>query len=68
MIDGRRYDAPRPRRRSEEEECDAVGAAGDGDPDCLTGWNEPVELGGETADERRIRSSWRRPRPWRRAT
>lgn len=64
MIDGGRFDAGRARCRREEEKRETVRPSGNGDPDPFTGGNEPVELGGETANERRIRSSWRRPCLW----
>jgi hypothetical protein len=68
VVDRGRFDIGRTSGGGEKQEREAVGPAGDRDPNPVGGWNEPIELGGKTADERGIRSSWRRSHPWRQAT
>jgi hypothetical protein len=57
MIDRSCFDLAAASRRGKEQEREAVRTAGHGDPDPASGWNLPVELGGEAADERRVRNS-----------
>jgi len=64
MVDGGDLDIRGARRGREEQQREAVGSTGDGDPDPAPVGNQPAEIGGETPDERRIRSSWRRPCLW----
>jgi hypothetical protein len=68
MVDRGRFDLSMADGGGQQQERQTVRSPGDSDPEPCPGWNEPVELGGETAGERRIRSSWRRPCPWSQAS
>jgi hypothetical protein len=64
VIDRSGLDLARPGGRSQQKEREAVRPAGNGNSDPGPGWNEPVKIGRKTADQRRIRSNWRRSCPW----
>lgn len=63
VIYRRRLNPPLASGRSEQQQCEAIGTAGDRDAERCISRQQAIEVRREPADQRRIRNSWRPPCP-----